>query len=85
MSLITFIDLEKCEKECNIITRSSFQEETGYKMVWVFPSSSKRPLLFKAHACTGEISRDRFQANSLAERQNPLDMLSRTKGCLASQ
>ena len=29
-------------------------------------SSSNRPMLFKAHACTGEISRDRFRANSLA-------------------
>ena len=77
MSLITFIALEKCEKECNIITRPSFQEETGYKIAWVFPSSSNRPLLFKAHVCIGEISRDRFQANSLAERQNPLDMSGR--------
>ena len=33
-------------------TRPSFQEETGYKMARVFPSSSNRPLLFKAHACT---------------------------------
>ena len=47
-------------------TRPSFQEETGYKMAWVFPSSSNRPLLFKAHACTGELSRDRFRANLLA-------------------
>ena len=49
-------------------------------MAWVFPSSSNRPLLFKAHACTGDLSRDRFRANSLAQRQNPLDMLSTTKG-----
>ena len=81
MSLITFIAPEKREKECNIITRPSFQEEKGYKMAWVFPSSSNCPLLFKEHACTGQISRDRSQANSLADRQNPLDMLSRTKGC----
>ena len=28
-------------------TRPFFQEETGFKMAWVFPSSSNRPLLFK--------------------------------------
>ena len=49
-------------------------------MAWIFPSSSNRPLLFKARASTGEISRDRFRENSLAQRQSPLDMLSRTKG-----
>ena len=49
-------------------------------MAWVFPSSSNRPLFFKAHACTGGISRGRFQANLLAQRHNPLNMLSRTKG-----
>ena len=31
----------------------------------VVPSSSIRPLIFKAHACTGRLSRDRFLANSL--------------------
>ena len=50
----------------SVITRPSFQEEKGYKMAWVFPLSSNRPLLFEAHACTGRISRDRFSANSLA-------------------
>jgi len=33
------------------------------KMAWVFPSLSNRTLLFKAHTCTGRISRDRFPAN----------------------
>ena len=48
-----------------IITQPSFQEETNYKMAWDFSSSSNRPLLFKAHACTGRISHDRFPANLL--------------------
>ena len=39
-----------------LITWPSFQEETSFKMALVFPSSSNRPLLFKAHACTGGIS-----------------------------
>ena len=43
-----------------IITQPSFQEEKNYKMAWDFSSSSNRPLLFKAHACTGRISHDRF-------------------------
>ena len=49
-------------------------------MSWIFPSSSNRPLLCKAHVCIGEISHDCFPANSLAQTQNPLDMLSRRKG-----
>ena len=53
-------------------------------MAWVFPSSLNRPLLFKAHAFTDGISRDRFPANSLALWQNPLDMLSRTKAAFLS-
>ena len=55
------------------ITRPSFQEETGIVLALVFPSSSNRPLLFKVHACTGGISRDRFPAISLAQRQNLFD------------
>ena len=49
-----------------LITRPSSQEETGIVLGLVFPSTSNRPLVFKAHACTGGLSRDRFPANSLA-------------------
>ena len=57
---------------------TSSQETLGL----LFPSSSNRPLVFKAHACTGGLSRGRFPANSLAKRQNHLEMLLRTKGSL---
>ena len=63
-----------------VITRPSFQEETGIVLGLVFPSSSNRPLVLKAHACTGALSRDRFPTNSLAQRQNHFEMLSRTRG-----
>ena len=46
----------------SLITRPSFQEETGIVLVLVFPSSSNPPLVFKAHACAGGLSRDRFLA-----------------------
>ena len=50
----------------SLFTRPSFQEEKGIVLALVFPSSSNCPLLFKAHTCTGGISRDRFPAISLA-------------------
>ena len=48
-----------------VITRPSFQEETGIVLGLVFPSSSNRRLVFKAQACTGGLSCDRFPENSL--------------------
>ena len=50
----------------DLFTGPSFQEEKGIVLALVFPSSSNRPLVFKAHACSGRLTRDRFPANSLA-------------------
>ena len=69
--------------QIKLIIPHSFHEE-GIVLPLVFCSSSNRPLLFKAHACTGGISRDRFPAISLAQRQNLFDMLSRTTGRVLS-
>ena len=66
-------------EEYDIITRPFFQEETGFKMAWVFPSSGRIPLCsLKRMPVLAEISRDRIPANSLAWRQNLLHMLSRS-------
>ena len=67
-----------------IITRPSFQEETNYKMAWVFPSSSNRPLLFKLHACTGRVSRDRFPANLSVRGKLPLTCRQEQKAAFLS-
>ena len=58
-----------------LVTRPSFQEETGIVLALVFPSSSNRPLVFKAHACTDGLSHDvqqhisKFSDDELTKRR----------------
>ena len=60
------VNIKIMPKKTRLFTRPSFQEETDIVLASVFPSSSNRPLVFKAHACTSGLSRDRFPVNSLA-------------------
>ena len=74
MWILLFSGVTLFEYNClsNFVGNCRLLHQRVGSLALLFSSTTNRSLPFKAHACTGEISRGRFQAISLARGKIPL-------------